>query len=58
MRWVVEIYVEKLSSFEDFVEYIFRMLGKEVIAYVGIVCDLFEELKEMNVMISEIKEKM
>jgi hypothetical protein len=58
MGWVVKIYVEKLSDFEDFVEYIFRILGKVVIAYVGIVCDWFEELKEINVMIPEIKEKM
>jgi hypothetical protein len=32
----VEIYVEFLSSFENFVEYMFRKLGKDVIAGVGI----------------------
>jgi hypothetical protein len=32
----VEIYVEFLSLFENFVEYMFRKLGKDVIAYVGI----------------------
>jgi hypothetical protein len=58
MRWVVEIYVEKLCSFEDFVEYMFRKLGKDVIAYVGISIGYFDDLKEMNVVISEIKEKM
>jgi hypothetical protein len=36
----------------------FRKLGKDMIACVGIHCDCLEELKEMNVMISEIYEKM
>jgi hypothetical protein len=54
----VEIYVEHLSSFENFVEYTFRKLGKDVITYVGICCGYFEDLKKMNVMIPKIKEKM
>jgi hypothetical protein len=36
----------------------FRKLGKDIIACVGIYSDCFEELKEMNVMIPEIHEKM
>jgi hypothetical protein len=36
----------------------FRKFGKDIIAYVGICCDAFEVLKEMNVMISEMHEKM
>jgi hypothetical protein len=55
---MVEIYVEHLDEFEYFVEYMFRKLGKDVIAYVGISIGFFEDLKEMNVMIPEIKEKM
>jgi hypothetical protein len=47
-----------LSLFENFVEYMFRKLGKDVIAYVGIWCTTFEELKEMNVMIPEVYEKV
>jgi hypothetical protein len=53
----VEKYVEFLSSFENFVEYMFRNLGKDVITCVGICCDCFEVLKEMIVMISEIHDK-
>jgi hypothetical protein len=58
MRWVVEIHVQFLSDFEKFVEHMFRMLGKDVIAYVGIRIGYFEDLKEMNVMIPEVYEKM
>jgi hypothetical protein len=54
----VEIYVEFLSDFEYFVEYMFRKLGKDVITYVGISIGYFQDLKEMNVMIPEIHEKM
>jgi hypothetical protein len=58
MLFVVEIHVQFLSDFEKFVEYMFRMLGKDVIAFVGIRIGFFEDLKEMNVMIPEIYEKM
>jgi hypothetical protein len=58
MRRGVEIYVEKIGDFESFVQYIFRKLGKDVIAYIGICIGYFDDLKEMNVMIPEIKEKM
>jgi hypothetical protein len=54
----VEIYVDYLTSFDNFVEYMFRKLRKDTIACVGICCDCFKELKEMNVMIREIHEKM
>jgi hypothetical protein len=53
-----EIYVDKLGSFDGFVEYMFRKLGKELISCVGINCNGFDELKEMNVMIPEMHEKM
>jgi hypothetical protein len=36
----------------------FKKLGKDIIACVGIHCDCFEKLKKMNVMIPEIHEKM
>jgi hypothetical protein len=58
MRWVVEIHVQFLSDFENFVEYMFRMLGKDVIESVGIRIGFFQDLKEMNVMIPEVYEKM
>jgi hypothetical protein len=58
MFWVVEIHVQFLSDFENFVEYMFRMLGKDVITSVGIHVDYFQDLKEMNVMIPEVYEKM
>jgi hypothetical protein len=35
-----------------------RKMEKEVIACVGIYCNSFDELKEMNVMIPEVHEKM
>jgi hypothetical protein len=54
----VEIHVLFLSDFENFVENMFRMLGKDVIAFVGIRVGFFEDLKEMNVMIPEVYEKM
>jgi hypothetical protein len=54
----VEICVDKLGSFDDFVEYMFRKLGKDAIPCVGICCDAFEEVKEMNVMIPKMYEKM
>jgi hypothetical protein len=54
----VEIYVEFLSTFESFPEFMFRKFGKDIIACVGICWNAFEELKEMNVMIHEIHEKM
>jgi hypothetical protein len=50
----VEIYVENLSSFDNFVEYVFRNLGKDIIVCVGFDCPNFEKLKMMNVMIPEI----
>jgi hypothetical protein len=53
----VEIHIQFLSDFENFVEYMFRVLGKDVIAYVGIRVGFFEDLKEMNVMIPEVYEK-
>jgi hypothetical protein len=58
IRWVVEIHIKFLSDFENFVEYMFRALGKDVIASVGIRVGFFDDLKEMNVMIPEIYEKM
>jgi hypothetical protein len=36
----------------------FRKLGKDVITYVGIGVGYFQDLKEMNVMIPEVHEKM
>jgi hypothetical protein len=54
----VEIYIEHLCSLENFLEYMFRKLGKDVIACVAIYCEWFGELKEMNVMIPAIHEKM
>jgi hypothetical protein len=47
-----------LSDYEKFVEYMFRNLGKDVFAFVGIRIGYFQDLKEMNVMIPEIYEKM
>jgi hypothetical protein len=44
-----------MSSFENFIDYMFRKLGKNVIACVGIECPSFEKLKKMNVMIPEIR---
>jgi hypothetical protein len=58
MHLVVEIHIQFLSDFEKFVEYMFRMLGKDVITFVGISVGFFEDLKEMNVMIPEVYEKM
>jgi hypothetical protein len=46
---VVEIHIQFLSDFENFVEYMFRMFGKDVIASVGIRVGIFQDLKEMNV---------
>jgi hypothetical protein len=54
----VEIYVEISDNFEYFIEYMFRKLGKDIIACVGTRCDNFEKLKKMKVMISKIHEKM
>jgi hypothetical protein len=54
----VEINIQFLSDFENFIEDMFRALGKDVIAYVGIRIGFFDDLKEMNVMIPEIYEKM
>jgi hypothetical protein len=54
----VQIFVEIKSNFENFVEYMFRKLGKDIIACVGIRCGSFEKLKEMNVMIPEMHEMM
>jgi hypothetical protein len=53
----VEVYVDISSSVESFIEYMFRKLGKEIIACVGTKCDNFEKLKKMNVMISEITKR-
>jgi hypothetical protein len=58
MRWVVEIYVQFLSDYEKLVECMFRNLGKDVFAFVGIHIGFFEDLKGMNVMIPEIYEKI
>jgi hypothetical protein len=54
----VEIYVEIRDHFEVFVEYMIEKLGKDMITCVGARCDEFKKLKELNVMISEIYEKM
>jgi hypothetical protein len=54
----VEIYVESIKIYDCFVEDMFRKLGKDIIACVGLYCVNFKKLKEMNVMISEIHEKM
>jgi hypothetical protein len=54
----VEIYVEDLDDFENFVEYMFRKLGKDVIRHIGIHIGYFQDLKEMNIMIPEVHEKM
>jgi hypothetical protein len=54
----VEIHIQFLSDYEKFVEYMFRNLGKDVFAFVGIRIGYFQDLKEMNVMIPEIYEKM
>jgi hypothetical protein len=55
---MVEIFVEHVDLFEYFVEYMFRMLGKDAITYVGISVGFFDDLKNMDVVIFEIKEKM
>jgi hypothetical protein len=54
----VEIHVEISDHFEEFVEYMMEILGKDIIAFVGARCDNFEKLKELNIMIPEIYEKM
>jgi hypothetical protein len=53
----VEIYVEISDHFEEFVEYMIRKLGKDIITSLGIKCDNFEKLKEMDCMIPEMYEK-
>jgi hypothetical protein len=50
--------VEHEGSFEAFVEYMFRVLVKDIIKDVGTSFNTFEELKKMKVMISEVYEKM
>jgi hypothetical protein len=50
--------MEHLDNFDPFVEYMFRMLGKDIIKDVEMICYGFEEVKKMNVMIAEIHEKM
>jgi hypothetical protein len=55
---MVEIFVEQVDVFEYFVEHMFRVFGKDVITYVGICVGFFDDLKEMYVVIPEIKEKM
>jgi hypothetical protein len=52
------ILVERLDSFEPFVEYMFRRPVKDIVRFVGIYYFSFEEMKKMNVMIPEIHEKM
>jgi hypothetical protein len=52
----VKIYVEFMNDYENFVEYMFRKLGKDIIACVTIECPGFENLKKINVMIPEIHE--
>jgi hypothetical protein len=42
----------------EFIKYMIRKLGKDIITSVGIKCDNFEKLKEMDCMIPEIHEKM
>jgi hypothetical protein len=54
----VEIYVESGNNHNYFIEDMFRKLGKDIIAYVGLYCINFKKLKKMNVMIPEIHEKM
>jgi hypothetical protein len=51
LNGMVEIYIEHLDEFEYFVEHMFKVLGKDVIAYVGIRVGFFDDLKEMNVVI-------
>jgi hypothetical protein len=58
LNGMVKIFVEQVDAFEHFIEYMFRALGKDVIAYVGICVGFFDDLKEMDVLIPEIKEKM
>jgi translation initiation factor IF-1 len=50
--------VELIDYFDNFVEYMFRILGKGIIECTGNECPDLEELKKMNVMIAEIHEKM
>jgi hypothetical protein len=53
-----EIYVKYNDKYDCFIEYMFRKLGKDIIACLGLYCINFKKLKEMNVMIPEIHEKM
>jgi hypothetical protein len=53
-----ELHVEHERSFQYFVENTFRKVGKNIIKDVGVDCEKYKELKEMNVMIPEMYEKM
>jgi hypothetical protein len=53
----IEIYVESIKIYDRFIEDMFRKLGKDIIAYVGLYCINFKKLKKMNVMIPEIDKK-
>jgi hypothetical protein len=55
---MVEIFVEHVDAFEYFVEHMFKLSGKDVITYVGIIVGFFDDLKNMDDVIPEIKEKM
>jgi hypothetical protein len=37
----IEIYADRLNRFDNFVEYMFRKLGKDIIGCVGTRCDNF-----------------
>jgi hypothetical protein len=52
------MYVKYKRSFEYFVEYMFRVLEKDIIKDVGVDCEEYKEVKEMNAMIPEMYEKM
>jgi hypothetical protein len=41
LNGMVEIFVEHVDAFEYFAEHMFRMLGKDVITYVGISVNFF-----------------
>jgi hypothetical protein len=54
----VEIYVKYNDKYDCFIEDMFRKLGKDIIACVGLYYINFKKLKKMNVMIPEIDKKM
>jgi hypothetical protein len=54
---MVEIFVEHVNEFKYFVEHMFRVLEKDIITYVGISVGFFDDLKEMEVVIPEIRRR-